>query len=584
MPAPNLRYIRTLLTRERPKAYPLKTTWLMDRTRRRAVLKAFYKYLPESIVDEVKNQRRSEYSDESLTEDFFKNEQPEINLNRDFHYRKALRVMTKLFKPKRNYKPVAFPDLRYYPWNLRTSAEAPYTHSDFWNSYLRNKMFRKEILDAAPSFHNLFDELFIKNRNLIHMIKDKHSAFFDSHGIPKPYYWVTLHARSHVVGPDEPDKIRAVFGVPKLLLFVENMFIWPMQADLLNRDPEHSPMMWGCEISRGGWKRLRRLIHKKTGSKFRTVLSADWSQFDRRALFSIIDDTHDIWHSFYDWDGSYAPTTYYPDAHTDPQRLQNLWDWFTHNVKYYPIALPNGDLYQWTRNGIASGYQETQLMDSWVNGIMLLTSLSELGVDIEHNHFFVKLQGDDSIACFSEGFFRIYGKQRFLSKLAEIALKRFNAKLSVDKSDVSDRLDGTYVLGYYNTSGLAWRTDVDLLSHLLFPERSQDLAATAATAVGIALASMGCSRVVYDICKDLFDFLTIDLGVVAKPDPTMMRQILHTHGGIYGFPISEAGTIMDFPSFDTCYFQNYVLDGRSETERERTWPTDPERSGGFAFL
>jgi len=280
-------------------------------------------------------------------------------------------------------------------------------------------------------------------------------------------------------------------------------------------------------------------------------------------------------HSFYDWSGTYQPTNFYPHAKTDPSRLQNLWDWFTHNVKHYPIATPSG-LYQWTRNGIASGFQETQLLDSWVNGIMLLTCLSELGVDIDHEHFFIKLQGDDSITCFSEGFYRLYGK-KFLERMSKVANLRFNAKLSVDKSDIHDRLDGVYVLGYYNTSGIAWRTDIDLLSHLLFPERSQTLEATASSALGIAMASMGCSEAVYNVCRDVYDFITISL----KKEPSHLTSTQSNYF-LYLFGLEELPML--FPSFNSVYLQNYILDGRTESQRQRTWPTDPSRTGGFFFL
>jgi len=327
---------------------------------------------------------------------------------------------------------------------------------------------------------------------------------------------------------------------------------------------------------RGGWKRLRNLVINKTDGKFKTVLSADWSQFDRRALFDLIDDTHDIWHTFFDWSGTYQPTNFYPNATTDPSRLQNLWDWFTHNIKHYPIALPNGDVYQWLTNGIASGFQQTQILDSWVNGIMLLTCLSSLGIDIDSPRFFVKLQGDDSLVAFCEDFFRLYGK-KFLGMISKEAASRFNAKLSVDKSDIHNRLDHVYVLGFYNEQGISYRTDVDLLSHLLFPERSQTLEATAASALGIAVAAMGCSQKVYNVCKDVYDFITINLGKdVARETADMKRKME------YLLLIDRFPTM--FPSFQTTYLQNFILQGRTESQRQRTWPTNPLYTGGFCFL
>jgi hypothetical protein len=552
------------------------------------VKKAMYKFIDQATIDEVKQQRRSNATPEALIEDFMKTDQPAFRIKRDHHYQNALKAATRLFRPATPYKPVAFPDLRYYPWTLNVSAEAPYSTQPRWAAYLAKKFSLSEIPNASATFRNLFDELFWINRMLVHKIKDGDKSFFESDGTPRPYYWVNLHARAHVVSPDDDDKIRAVFGVPKLLLFVENMFIWPMQADLLNREVHDSPMLWGCEIMKGGWKRLRSAINRKTDGLFNSVLSLDWSQFDRRALFEIIDDAHSIWKSFFDLSGSYQPTNFYPDAKTDPVRIERLWQWMTDQVKHSPILLPDGTMYQWTVNGIASGYMQTQILDSWVNIIMILTCLSELGIDINHKSFFIKVQGDDSICAFRERVLRTIGKDRFLLKLSRIALSRFNAILSEKKSSISDRLDGVSVLGYFNTQGIAWRTEVDLLSHLFFPERPQSLEATAGTAVGIALAAQGCSRPVYDVCRDIFVFITQELGREAIISAHTHRDLLY-QGYVHIDLIRQEqfqGTIKvkKFPEFLATWMQNFVLESRTETARQRTWPTDPERSGGFMFI
>jgi len=585
-PAPNLRFIKKLPAQWKAPTLNLNVPGPLD-MRRKIVLKAMYKNYDPTFVEEVKAQRRSDSSNEALIDDFMKTEQPEVHVNKDSHYLRALKVMTAAFKPKVLYKPVSFPDLRYYPWRQNVSAEVPYARNPKWIASLAKKFRDGEIDNASTTFRNLFDEIFWINRTLVHKIKDGSSTFFESDGTPRPYYWVNLHARAHVVGPDDDDKIRAVFGVPKLLLMVENMFIWPMQADLLNRDSKHSPLLWGCEIMRGGWKRIRNLVDIKTRGKFNSVLCADWSQFDRRALFSIIDDVHSIWKTFYDMSGTYQPTNFYPNASTDSERFENLWNWFTHNVKHYPIALPNGKVYQWTRNGIASGYQETQILDSWVNGIMLLTVLSKLGVNIEAPHFFFKLQGDDSICCFAEPFLRLYGRERFLSMIEKEAALRFNAKLSAEKTYLTENLDGAHVLGYGNTSGIAFRTDLDLLTHLLFPERPQSLEATAGSAMGIAIAAMGCSHQVYDTCRDVFDFITKELGRTYHLTAHDERKLTYLYGGEFRNEIlslqSQYETIR-FPSYLSTWLQNFILVSRDESDRNRSWPTDPSRTGGFCFI
>jgi hypothetical protein len=580
----NIRYIRTLPPSLTPSHHHGKHQALSE-LRRDIVLKAMFKFYPEHVVNEVRSHRRSDSTPEAVIADFERTEQPPVNVVKDYHYKRALKVVTKAFKPDEPYKPVAFPDLRYYPWNLPVSAEAPYSTSPAWKGYVAKKYSLGMIPSTAMTFNNLYDELFHINRQHIHRIKDGRYPFFERDGTPRPYYYTHLHARAHVVGPNDEDKIRAVFGVPKLLLFAENMFIWPMQADLQNRKPKDSPLLWGSEIMRGGWKQLRNLVINKTEGKFRTILSADWSQFDRRALFSIIDDVHTMWESFFDMSGTYQPTNYYPNASTQSERIHNLWRWMTYNVKHYPILLPDGRLVQWTRNGIASGYQQTQLLDSCVNAIMILTCLSKLGVNIESDRFFFKVQGDDSLIAFNESFYQIFGKERFLTLLSDEAALRFNAKLSVDKSDLHDSLDGVKVLGYFNKSGVAFRTDVDLLSHLLFPERDQNLAATAGSALGIAMAAQGCSQSVYNVCKDVFEFITQSM----KVDPILSQSDIKKLRYLFGYEMPSKEAIVAeeelyFPTFRQTFYQNFQLHERSDSERNRIWPTDPSRTGGFAFL
>lgn len=88
--------------------------------------------------------------------------------------------------------------------------------------------------------------MLIRNREEVHRIKD--GIYEDRHGNDLRN-WNHAHARSHLVKADEPQKIRMVFGIPKLLLMVEAMFLWPLIVDLLKRD---SPMLWEFETLKGG--------------------------------------------------------------------------------------------------------------------------------------------------------------------------------------------------------------------------------------------------------------------------------------------------------------------------------------------
>lgn len=150
---------------------------------------------------------------------------------------------------------------------------------------------------------------------MVHQIKYGFKEFWYEDGTPRTYYWNTLHSRSHVVAKDEPDKIRAVFGAPKLLLMIENMFIWQLQRRYLNND--EGKMLWGREIMKGGWKKLQNEMLSQ--GQPNTFLSIDWSQFDKRLLFELFDEVHKIWRSYFDF-SRYAPTSFYPNGKPkDPQ-------------------------------------------------------------------------------------------------------------------------------------------------------------------------------------------------------------------------------------------------------------------------
>nr|QLC36806.1 RNA-dependent RNA polymerase [Sarcosphaera coronaria partitivirus] len=577
MPTLNLRYLYSLSRTETKRIFNSKHSKVSKReeqTRQSIMRTAILKHGSTGLLNQVLlGKRRSDSTDERLIEDFQEFEQPEHPVPRDKHYLRALRVCETIFRPKTTLHPVSFPDLRYYPWTKNVSAEAPYTYLSKYQEDLRRMQSELQITDPAPTFHNLEDTIFEDNRLLIHQIKDGDPKFWDEKGRPKPYFHTTLHARAHVVGHEDADKIRAVFGVPKLLLMAENMFIWPLQTYYLNNKTESHPLLWGNEIMKGGWLKLTGQL--ENGKRRNTILSLDWSQFDKRALHEVIDDVHKIWRSWFDF-SSYEPTVFYPLASAPDHdiRLGRLWTWMTDMVKHYPILQPDGRVLQWTRNGIASGFQQTQLLDSFVNTIMLLTCLSSTGVNIESDHFWIKVQGDDSLIGFPERKTFPY-ETDYLDKLATKAAYYFNAKLSTKKSFISNRVHGQYVLGYFNSFGIPYRYDDDLLSHLVFPERPQRLEETAASCVGIAMAAMGCSRVVYSICLDAYEFITNEL----KRQPTvtqlnwMIRANIHTEINV-----------AKMPSFYETKMACYAIPERTLLAKERLWPTLPESKHGFHFL
>jgi hypothetical protein len=565
-------------------------------------------FYPQDEVDKAASNRRSKTTDDAVIADFMSFEQPAHKIPKDYDFYQAITTTRELFHPGRTLYPISFPDLRYYPWNLPPNAEAPWNLPDFrftptfrdlddetespklrehietlsgWISdkrisvqdYLRNKHRFGLITNTFHSFHNLYNEIFQYNRSLVHFIKDGLHPFWTREGQPVPYYWNTLHARSHVVASDEPDKIRAVFGAPKLFLMVENMFIWSLQATYLNE--AKGKLLWGRETIRGGWRRLFEEIHSH-GEKH-SFMSLDWSQFDKRLQFELIDVVHSIWKSYFQFD-RYEPTSFYPNSKTNPIRIERLWKWMCHCVKHTPILLPNGQLYQWTRNGFGSGYQQTQLMDSFANTIMILTCLSALGVNVTHPSFWIRVQGDDSLIAFGERMYILYGPL-FLERFADAAQFYFNAKLSSKKSQFSNRLNHMSVLGYHNTFGLPYRSDEDLLRHLMFPETPGPEEQLLARAIGLAHSACGCSERFHSLCEFIVQKLE---SKGRRADPRALRWMVRAS-------ILEAEEVQEMlshplPSRIDMRASVWVHTPRTESQKQRLWPTEPGTRNRFFFL
>ncbi|KAK9878757.1 hypothetical protein WA026_023737 [Henosepilachna vigintioctopunctata] len=96
------------------------------------IIKAMEKYLSQEDLNLVLyGYRRSEFSEEALIADYMRGDVPKHKIVKDEHYQFALDVTKNLFKPRKVYKPVSFPDLRYYPWTLPTSAEATYSNDEY---------------------------------------------------------------------------------------------------------------------------------------------------------------------------------------------------------------------------------------------------------------------------------------------------------------------------------------------------------------------------------------------------------------------------------------------------------------------
>lgn len=463
------------------------------------VLHALKHHCPPDMYNEVVNDfRRSQFSEESLLYGIRKMDTPEHQVIKDEHYYKALDVMNEHFRPKQTLYPVHYADLRLYPWRLSTNIGAPYNLSKHWINHVKSKLKLGLTTDARMTKRNLYNEFFVTNRYLMHLLKEGHTT--DTFGNDLRY-WNTAFARLHLVGTTDPDKVRLVFGAPTLFLQAEMPFIWPISISLLNRG-DSSPMLWGFETIIGGWYRLRNWF-ATNHPRLNTYFTLDWSGFDRDARHTVIADIHNVWSTWFDFD-LYWPTRLYPHAIPDNDHMRRLWKWMTNSVLSLPLLLPDCRLIRFRHSGIFSGYLQTQLLDSCYNMVLILTVLSRMGFDIRK--VALKVQGDDSIG----GFLEIIPPALFPSFLAQFkyyALLYFGSTLNDKKSEISSTLENLEVLKYRNHGGIPYRSEPELLAMLLHPERSQRLDALMARSIGIAYANCGHSPLVYNVCEDIHNHL-----------------------------------------------------------------------------
>lgn len=542
---------------------------------------ALRRYLtPEEFNRVVNGYRRSPWNEDALNDDIAKLNSDEHTVIKDEHYYKAIEHTKKLFTPKEKLRPVHFTDLRHYPWQLASNIGAPFASSKEWQHYVNDKFLKghtatevrdlfkeahgqslePEIIDRRMTKRNLYNEMFLINRTNIHLIKDGRKTNDHGHDLR---YWNTAFARQHLVEDDEPDKVRLVFGAPSTLLMAELMFIWPIQISLLNRGPE-SPMLWGYETITGGWSRLHTWASTAL-PRFESVVTLDWSRFDKDARHTVIRDIHAmIMRPMFTFEHGYHPTYHYPDtSDTNPARLENLWNWMTDAILTTPLILPDGSVLRFNHSGIYSGYFQTQILDSIYNCVMIFTILSRMGFDLDRVK--IKVQGDDSIILLMSHYTTI--KDSFLPFFSLYAQQYFGSIVNTKKSEVLPSLEGAEVLKYRNFGTMPKRDELQLLAMLRHPERTSSLPSLMARAIGVAYANCGNHTRVYQICEDIHNFLAKG-GFT--PDP-------------YGLPGSiryRQNYIPSYVQVDISHFPTYfetvqhLQDPQRIILTDKHWPKD----------
>lgn len=454
---------------------------------------------PQSFVNKVYSSYfRGDATDKGVISDFMRGNVPYIQRPIDSvsFIEVALTIVHDRFKPPRNFRPVHFADLRFYPWELSTSAEEPLISDPVLVKAVKDAHQRGDIPNTRMSKTVLYNAAFELNRAFVHNIKET----------PNPkrkkinFFPTKAHARSHLTPIEDEAKIRMVFGVPWLFLMVELMLLWPL-FNWLRKGK--TPIAWTYEIMNGGMNKINSLTQEND-----LYLCLDWKQFDKRVQYDIIDKIHDMWMSWMIMTEGYIPTSNYPDKQSkhDPKsfeiRIKRLWKWMNQYLKDMTIVLPDGSM--WTKQfaGIASGMLQTQVLDSFVNLVMLITVLLYIKFPIPE---IALVLGDDSLLmCRNMG---SIDSSSLLNSVADASFKIFGAVINTSKSIITNDKSKITFLSYTNSNGTPTRDITELLAKFVHPERKWDSCKVKARALGFAYANCGVDERVHILCENVFNAL-----------------------------------------------------------------------------
>jgi len=538
----------------------VKTTLDHQKVVEHALRKYVYSYDYETIIHGYK---RPSNDETAIYRDFLSGDVPNHDIIKDTNYMTALSIISEKFRPPHLMKPIHINDIRdHYPVKLKPSAEPPFTEKGKYADYVHERYLNEEIPNEKLNMHNLKPIVFEHVRRWHHHIKEgeyHHDKFL---------YYMNMHVKPALSKTEDENKMRTIFGVPKIHVYASIIFTWALAA-FYKRNKSFTPLLWGYETMNGGWFRLNAELHHNYMHS--SILMIDWKRFDKYAYFTVTDDIYAIIRSYLTFDYGYVPTISTPSypfwqERNQPERLQRLFDWYVYAMKHMPVRLPDGSL--WTRQfaGIPSGLYETQLLDSFYNGIMIITTLLDLGIPVS-NDMFMKLMGDDSL---SRLLVIIPPEQHaaFLVAMADSAKSRFNSIINVEKSKMSNSVNKCEVLSYTNVHGLPYRDPNQLLAQLYHTKSANPShPKTMAMAIGIYYASCGFYQSIRDVCKDIFDFLA---SQGYSPDPAGFNIIFEDPN----LSISEDIDLTRFPTQAEVQARLLTLDYVNTQNVERFYNSD----------
>lgn len=473
---------------------------------KKTILYAMNKYLHAYQIEYViQHKKRSTLDETSILNDFFQGDIAHKQILKDEYYYAALDFTYRKFRPPRKYRPVHILDVEHhYPHRNASNAEAPFSTEPFFLQQLNDPIYReRHNLPENPkkTFGNMKSIIFDWTRRFLHEIKDG-SASFD-----KYLYYILLHNKTALIHYEDENKLRSISGFPRPANLAFIMFYWPYMA-YAKRNISVTPLLWGYETILGG---MFRLNHELQRSHLRSsIVTLDKSRFDKFYSFQIQDDIDEMFQSFIDFEHGYMPTNEYSETHIDwtkhkSDRLKRLFQWLCYTFRNTPTVIYDGSMYRRKHSGMPSGIYTTQLFDTIHFCITNATCLFQIGID-ESQILLYKGEGDDILFQLSI-FIPPQEHQNFLDKYQKVDDLYFGSIIRPEKCQVNNNVNGITVLGYTNQNGLPIRDSLDLIAQLYHTKQTDPTPSrTMSVAIGIAYASCGFDKQVYNICKDIYDY------------------------------------------------------------------------------
>lgn len=521
-----------------------------QRTVRHALLKELDGQDAQYIINEF---HHPEATLDMILDTLRKGDLPDHPVPHDVHYTSARFIAKEAFRPPRPIRPVHFADLRLYKWNWHPNVEEPF----FSDRELEKAVIYAHSMgflpDARMSFGNLRNVVFLRTRLFLHAIKRGE--------ITKPaklWPMMKIHVKPALTTKDKT-KVRVIYGVSKQHVLAQAMFYWPLFRYYIESDAD--PLLWGFETLLGGLQKMHNIMSIPR-LYFRTFITIDWGAFDLRSLFSIQREVYDDQRTYFDFNNGYIPTKFYRQSTANPLHLERLWNWQRDATFEMPFVMPDHTVYRRKYRCIPSGLFTTQILDSHVNYIMIMTILSAMGFDITNLKLYV--QGDDSVVLL---IFFIPPDQHaeFKSRFEVLAKHYFDHEARADKTEIHNDPNGVEILGYTNINGYPTRDWRKLLAQLYHPRGAPNQSVLKARCAGFAYASM-YNRNAIKVLRNIWDYLD-SKGIIAA-DLRQMRDII-----LFGESNFEVPTD-HFPSEEEVTRYLRVPHVRQESDRNAYWPSD----------